>query len=305
MDLSVPRGINSTAQIDAKILENILKIQHTLLYSDKQLSELLQVKENELKRIFKKTRKLKVTELASLTDALSLSIESFVLGDLDLVAIEKHSKGQLDYIPERYTQAGQSRIRSALVYFHFIEQRLGWWVLQSLMRKFQITHKAIEDPNTLININFFKDITELLSKRGLESSNFYQIGAHSYEMNKNSEFSKKLEISANPTDAYDRLCYELKNHIESNSHYRILRQTPTTIEIESKDNPDTAQALKLSHLGNPFVCQYKAGFFSRGTSYIDLPSVSVKEIKCAHYGDPSCIFEVNIELANKRWNKTH
>lgn len=281
-----------------RTLNRIKRLQLTLDIPNQEFADILCVTEENLDSALNGGVELPFDALANITDIFNLCPDTFVFKNVDYVALAEHYRGNSDYIPEKYSVAAFSHRRTGYNILREVEKTYGPIIVDRILRALQVTKYGLLNVDANINIRFGMDVFKQLSRFiKVDENVFFKFGTSSVIANKATSLGNELSLLANPSEVYERMIEELVSFYEKNCSYRLLNLGDTTCRVESKQNEDVASALKVRRLGNPSVCAYKSGILAATPAYIGLPSGSVKEAKCIHRGDPSCVFEINYDRA--------
>lgn len=176
--MHLPNSSSVIPDVRRQVIQILDEIRQTLDLSDKDLSGYMHLTVPELDKVRNGSRRVSIQAICYLSDALNLQLDAFRTGHIDYQALKEHHTGNVSYISEKYSRAAFSKMSTFLVFLEYLERYSGPQVKYSLMRKFQLTNAAVEDPNRRINISFFKDMLAYLSSVGFSSVDFYNIGGY-------------------------------------------------------------------------------------------------------------------------------
>jgi hypothetical protein len=239
---------------------------------------------------------LSLLGLSRVANYLDLNLENLMDGKIDYKAISARFQGDSFYIPESYSENGFSRRRTAVNLLDAAEEFLGWQARVSALKYLQTSETALRDLDATINLQFQVDLCNYLQRKYRCDDTFFAMGAYSVVTNHKTEFGKRMAAQKRVSTIYQFFIEEfLSNHWEKNYHYRLTKLTDTSCQIEAVPNPD-AMTQAGRYPGSALICQTKAGVSACVPGYLGLPFAHVREIKCVHRGDSSCVQEVDFEM---------
>lgn len=282
---------------DKQVWERLERIRFALGLLDRDFAKLLELKPEEYLEYREARTALPVTSILPLLSEANLSIERFMVGDIDIPAVEAHYRKDFDFVPERYLRGAFSRRRTPVHILGFLESRFGWQARAQALSHFQVTESAIGKVDELINLNFSADLASYLNRRGHGAEFFYQAGLHSSVVNWNSAFAETLRAQSSLKSVYEVGIAELMNFVEQNHEYRLTHLTETHATLVSRQRNEVLAALEARKFGNSLLCQLRLGVGAAFVRYLGLPEARAVEVRCVHRGDPHCQFEYDFEEA--------
>jgi hypothetical protein len=238
------------------------------------------------------------THVENLADALDLDPEAILNATLDFQALEAHRKGNVDYIPTRYSQVAFSKRRTSNYILEFVEREYGWRKKLEILRKLQVTESALQNTEGWINIRFLQDVCHSIVDLTGNPNILQHVGEYSYVANRFSPIGKIYRSLSGPKELFEATFPELAGkYYDKNTHYRLLKLTDTDSILEATANPEVAEGLKTKRVGSPGVCAQKIGVLASFMGYLNLPFAKVEHPSCIHRGDQRCLFSVDFSDA--------
>jgi hypothetical protein len=237
-------------------------------------------------------------DLIGLAAHVELSPEALIEERVDFKALAAHSTGAVGYLPEKYSTAPRSKVRTSAHLLDCIEARLGWKVRSRLLRKFQVTESLIGDADARINIRFLTDLCAELSRLGISELDLREMGAHSLFRNYHTPLGQAFRALKGPQSLLERCFTEIiQESYDQNHLYTLQKLDQTECVVRVSCNPEVSDALRAVKLGSSHVCQAREGTFSSLSGYQNLPFAEVSERKCIHRGDSTCEYVIRFESA--------
>ena len=276
------------------------KIKHTLGWSDTDLCDRLQVTAKQLFEEKKLLLSPRLTPITRLTDSLGISIDAIVTGNIDFHALAAHATGNLKQLPERYSVAKFSKIRTSIHILDFIENQLGWQAKKSIYNHFQINEAMFTSPESTVNFLMPSDICKFIGEKFKASLHQLQnIGAHSAIVNKNSVVGRVASKFKDPKALYENFFQVMVHQLyEKNQRYRILKLTRQNCLVETNFREEVKESLKTNRLGNEFACAAIGGSMASIPGYLDLSYSQVTKVDCIHRGGGSCKYFIDFSVAD-------
>lgn len=278
------------------------RLQDTAGVSAELWADLLEIANPaEIRALFEGKASQKISEraLLNLSEYLELSPEKIVTGKVDFQTLAAHRNGNVTRVPEYYSIGASSRVRTSAHLFDCVESLFGWRARADLLRRHQITDAILREPDMRINIRFLSEVCDDIEKLGVGNQAFFQMGFRSLYRNFHSELGESFRATKSTTELFEKCFDELVHkYYDQNFQYRILMMENSICYVEAVSNPDICDQLGTSVLGNRLTCQNKLGVLSSLTGYKRLPFSRVREVRCIHHGDPSCVFEIDFSRAD-------
>lgn len=238
--------------------------------------------------------------IEQLAAKLHIGFDGLITGRFDRKAVLEHARGNEHYLPEQYTVAAFSKMRSVISILSYVTREFGAHTAYTLLRDLQVQPGNLGQPESPVNYLLILDTLEWLSRTNEMPGHLLKIGAEQVVQNKKSALGAALKDLASPARVYERMVNDFVSLYEKNCSYRIDKLTDTFCVVQSKTLQEAADGLKMTHVGSPLGCMAKAGILAATPGYIDLPHAQVIEKSCVFRGDDVCSFEVNFELAEYR-----
>lgn len=306
MNNHLPTFNNKLKVTHNNLLLNFEKLRTGLQMDDAEWSDVTHLSSDQYVKILQRRNDLPLMALLNLSEYLNLNPEMIIEGDLDFPTLLAHRNTNYDVIPERYSTAAFSRMRSIKSMVQYVETFLGWQKKNILLRTFQLTELSINDPNRPVSIRLAQDIFKYLRHLGLSSSQISSLGEYSVAVNRNLDVGQEFSKCIYPSVVFERMFTDLLKYYEKNSIYQILYITDVECLLEIRPNEEACAALNSDKVGNTECCHYRAGVFASAPGFLGLPFAKVEEISCIHLGESSCKFLINYECSeNARLFQAH
>lgn len=237
--------------------------------------------------------------IARLAEHFKLTYENVQTGSVDYKSLAMKLDSTHKELPEVYSKAAYGRRRTSITSVDFVERYAGWRLRLDAIRKLNVSESLLQDPFASISMQFITDLCAYLHRRQFVKSDFYAMGAYTYEGNKNSVIGKLFSEMPGAKEAYEFFFLECMKLFEQNCIYTITRMSDHDLSVEYLTNPNVAAEAGVKHLGNAHVCQLKIGSIANIPRYLGLPAASIKEVSCVHCGDDICRLDIDFSLANK------
>ena len=282
---------------EVKLWETLDRVRKSMRLDRKGFADVLGMTHQQYESSWLKKKSLSVLEISRLLDSIPISFENLLKGKVDFKALDRQFVSGVSVLPERYSVGAFSRRRTCINLLAYLEKNYGENFTGDCLRQLQTPVDLFDDPDAMINIRFQSDLCEYLSRAGCQSSEFFKMGEYSVRTNAKSIIAKELSKQPTPRAMYEYLFTTLIGLYDENAFYKIIEITDTHLLAEVRPNPQVADALGSKVFGNPFVCGTRAGVGASFPAYMSLPKAEVKEIRCIHCGDPSCIYELDFSHA--------
>jgi len=295
-------SISNPSKLMQKTSKNLLevlgRIRVTLNLSHFHWSEILELTKSQYNKIYSGTKHIPLHSVLEISERYNLSLELIMENKVDYFAVAAFASGNLNYIHDKYKISAHSRNRTAIILLDYLERRRGWRARADVLRSFQLSEQAFSDSDGNINILFYDELMTYVSNRfHFQKETFWEMGIHSIVFNKNTPLGREFSRVKNPSMIYERMFGDLLILYEKNCNYKITTLSDTQCVVECYSKADVAEALKLKNLGNPSICNWKAGIFMSAPGYLNLPFASAKEVACVHEDSACCRFIIEFEPA--------
>lgn len=228
-----------------------------------------------------------------LASYFQIPASSIIEGQIDFSALALKRERPQDTLPEKYQKAAFSRRRSVVTSVDFLESRFGWRLRADALNKLELPESVVQNPYGAISVQCIVDLCTYLKRRGFTTNDFFAMGVYSYEACKDTLLGRVFSELRNPTEIYEVFITEAMKLFESNCRYTIHRLSPGYVFIEVTSDRDVAAKLKVRHIGSKELCEFKAGLAASIPLFHGLPAAKVREVKCVHRGDSTCLFEIS------------
>jgi len=133
--------------------KTVEKLRRTARLKHSDIAELLMITDRHYKARLQDLRPPHAMGVLSLTRKFELDPKKFVAGKIDWAVLTKRLQGDMAALPERYEIAANSRRRTSIHVLSYLARTKGENYVYDLLRKFDLTEAAFENPKskTLIN----------------------------------------------------------------------------------------------------------------------------------------------------------
>lgn len=281
------------------------RIRTTLAFSDEEWQSMTRLPHAELTRLRETHADLPSASLETLAEALDLDPERILAGQVDVKTLLAHRRGNICRIPTRYRKGAQSRIRTSVHLLDFVELHHGWRARQLILNRFQVTDSLFLSLDNQINILFLSDICGYLHECNISLERLQRMGMHSSIANYHSPLGDLFRQYNDPVEMWQAAVLDIGHkYYDRNFIYRIESLSRDELRLSAEPNPEVQDALRTHILGRVEVCASKAGLISAFTTYIGFSSAPIRETRCIHRGDASCLFVLDLRTvyASRRPN---
>jgi hypothetical protein len=276
---------------------SVEKLRKTARLKHSEVAELLMITDRHYKGRYESSRPPHAMGVLSLTRKFELDPRKFIAGNIDWAVLTRRIQGDMTALPERYEVAANSRRRTSIHVLSYLKRTKGDNYVHDLVRKFDLTEAAFVDPNQFVNINLLTDLSDFLVTQGATKRDLYEMGAESSRVNKNMGFSRPILESLKIKDAYQLQIDHLMGYFDRNYQYRVGQLKDDFCTLESVQNKEVTDALRVKWHGSTNVCAVREGVIASFPQCFGLPRANVYETHCVHRGDPKCIFAIYFEEA--------
>lgn len=286
--------------IEKKFWRNLERVRKTLGWQHYEMADALSLTTPQYASMINRREAPTVSSLYNLSMRLGLDFETLCLGQIDFVALEKHFFGDELYIPERYTIGAFSKRRTSVNVLSYLEEVIAPEIVDDLLRKCQVKRAVFHDHEAAINIHFLSDLARNLEKEGFTDEQLFRMGANTIQVNARTPMALALSKADSVREAYEIQVTQYMSHYDRNFDYQLLELSATHAVLEVAQSAELTEALKLSRIGNPYLCTIRRGVAAAVPGFMDLPLASVRETHCVHEGDPACRLHIDFSLAHHR-----
>jgi hypothetical protein len=240
----------------------------------------------------------RLSSITHLTESIGISIDAIVRGKIDYRTLHAHWNGKLKIIPERYTVAKFSKIRTSSHILDYVDKHLGWFAKKSIFNHFQINEAIFQHDDEMINFLLPSDICKYIGEKFKAPESYLEkIGSHSVVVNKNSIVGKIVSLYESPKQLYENMFNVAVHRLyDQNQTYQILKLNDQYCIVQPNFREEVKDLLQVRNPGNRFACHSIAGSISSLTGYINLPYSKVTKISCIHKGDCSCRYLIDFSI---------
>jgi DNA-binding Xre family transcriptional regulator len=236
--------------------------------------------------------------LDRLANALEVTPEDILNGSVDFKLLAQRAAGHATALPEKYSRARYSKVRTSAYLLDYIEIRYGWQVRNRILQHFQINESIIADPDMQISIRFLADLCDYLTIHGFALSGFHEIGKFSSTSNSSGTLASLFRQEVSPMKAYERCFAELiDKYYDQNNVYTLRSLYSQSCSVEAQPHPRLLDDSDGHFFSNESICVAKGGGFASIMDYLSLPDAKVVEAECVNRGDQRCRYEIDFELA--------
>ena len=217
--------------------ETLDRVKLSIDASDELLAEMMGMRSNHLQRLRSSKVQPLTTHGMNLSKALNLSFNRLMTNQIDYKALRQHHLGVNTYVPERYQLAASSKVRTIHNILNYIEENFGWKQRAHVMKHFQITEEAVENPDREVNLRMAIDMADYLIKQFGSEKVILDMGANSAKLNSKGKVGKILSLSKNILELYAIMFDEIvPNYFESNFVYELQELSLKCCVITGKPN---------------------------------------------------------------------
>lgn len=286
-------------RIFPSIWVTIDKIRHTLGWSNVELCDRMNISDQKLHREKILNLSPSLDSITHFTESIGIDIDAIVTGKIDYRALAAHNSGNLKVLPERYSRAKFSKIRTSIHILDYVEKILGWNAKKTIYNHFQINESMFDNPESTVNFLMPSDICRFIGEKFKASHlQLQRIGAHSSTVNQNSVVGQVAARFNNPKVLYENFFQVMVHQLyEKNQRYRILKLSDDYCIVETNFRSEVKELLKTHQLGNVFACASIAGSMASIPGYLNLAHSKVTKIDCVHHGGCNCKYFIDFSRA--------
>ncbi|MCO4753092.1 MAG: 4-vinyl reductase [Bacteriovoracaceae bacterium] len=278
-----------------QLAENLERIQAGLNLDDNTWLELLGVSKLEYLRVKSGRILLPNSKLDELAKYSGIHEKSLLTDEVDYRRV-KPMFPELSEIPQRYTKGAHGRWRNSILALEFIESKYGWRARHACLKFFGLNETLISNPFGRVSMQFMQDLCSYLYERQFSLQDIFEMGAYANILNRNTILGQNYANKEDPESVYKSFMENIEVY-ERNCTYNFEYVNKAACAIRVKSIKDVTEEIGVYKLGSHLVCQWKAGFISSLTSYLNLPHANVTETQCVHRGDKHCLFEADYSQA--------
>lgn len=287
----------------ANLVDTFEHIRCALAFTTERYCSLLHLTSNEYSKVLSGRMSIPQETIEKLAEQLDLCPQAILEGKVDFRVLTAHFSGSPNTLPEKYSSAAYTKVRTSAHLIDSLERRNGWRVVQSILRKLQVNRSIFLNPDQEINIQLGVDLCAWIQSR-LGPDVLFEMGKNSVNANFHSDLGVILQKMESPMDLYERTFPDLANsYYDQYYRYRLMKLTATQCTIQATRNPLVVEKLKTTHFGSTGTCEQKRGVIAAYPKYKGLPCAKVVEILCVHRGDPYCTFFVDYAEASQLHQK--
>lgn len=229
-------------------------------------------------------------------DLLEVDFQNLSNGKIDLEALSEHLKGNKNYLPTRYQNYAQSKVRTINNVLDFLDAHQR----RRMLRKLQINEQILTDPDRQVCGQMLMDLFYAIHKEGVAVEAFRGIGFRASQKYK-PIFLKAGDIQAGSSAklVYELAIHKLDQHVEKNMQYKIEKMDVNKLLLVVTTREDLQDALKIKIFGNQPHCFNIMGWYEGILTFSkDQPAI-VKKVACVHQGDSGCRYEIEYSHVRK------
>ena len=220
-----------------------------------------------------------------------LDLDNVWKEQIDYQAIYEHYHGNPYYLPEKYSNFANTRIRTINNALDYIALISGQYSREKILRKAQISELALDNADSFINVSLLNEIFTAIRDYGFSNQNSIEIGKSSSKKFKDSPLGRSITSNQTPSSAYEFLLSNT-HLVEKNMDYRILKSSNNSITFKHITSKPTQEYFKIKNLGSDVFCYNIMGFVSGFLQYTKKRDAIVNKLTCVHSGDSSCRYEI-------------
>jgi hypothetical protein len=282
-------------------LETLERLREATFLPDEEWSDCLQLSPGRYQRMMEqKEIVLSDQILEDFSELIDLTPEAIVSGKIDFKAVSKRQEGYAAYLPERYSTAAHSKVRTSSYLLDYVEIFFGWRVRNRILRHLQLNESVFANLDRPISVNLPTDLCAHLNSMGLKLPDFYEIGKYSVVSNSNGAVGGLFRKLKSPDIAYEKCFTEIiGKYYDENFLYSLKSVNKSRCVLEVRPRPQVIEELSGKLPGSKATCASRGGGFASIVCYLDAPEAVVNETTCIHRGDQKCTYIIDFENAAK------
>jgi hypothetical protein len=287
--------------------ETLERLREATFLSDEEWSDCLQLSPGRYQRLIEqKEIALSDQILEDFSELIDLTPEAIISGKIDFKVVAKRQEGHAAYLPERYSVAAHSKVRTSSYLLDYVEIFFGWRIRNRILRQFQLNESVFANLDRPISVNLPTDLCAHLKDFGLKLPSFYEIGKYSVVSNANSAVGEVFRKIKTPKAAYEKCFNEIVGqYYDQNFIYSLEKTKGSTCVVSVRPNPKVLEELGVSILGNSGTCASRGGTFASIMGYLSASDADVTESTCIHRGDSHCTYIIDFEKAERSLGTTN
>lgn len=227
--------------------------------------------------------------IESLAQYLGVSPNSLIEKNIDIALIRQRILQGPRALPENYANNASSYVRTLAHILEYLSMLYGRHYTDSLLRSLNIHPLFFDDLENKINITFYNDIFEELSRRGVDDVDIASLACYIFLSLRETDLGKRFKAATDHQKSYMILAenatlfetnFEYDFQIDSKNIRIIAKPTEATSELLKKD-PDKFKRL----------FSYRKNVFSWFPTLSDLAPLTMESPKCLLRGDSCTIYE--------------
>ncbi len=234
--------------------------------------------------------KLPYAAFEKVADHFDLTTVDLFIHKINFKEIAQRQTSGQARIPDRYLFGAHGRLRSTIGSIESLEKNYGWRLKQDVLRRFQLYEPSLMNPFAPISVRLMTEICEYLRHRQFTERDFFKMGIHAYDSNRDSIVGSVYKELTNFRDAFHVFAKVLMPLFGQNCSYDFQMKDELTGVLIMRSNPEIASELGVTVLGSPHICQVKAGSWASLLYYFQMNLPQVTHPECEHRGDPACKF---------------
>lgn len=260
-----------------KVIEDV---QRTIRASDSEMADLMALTASQFLKLRAAKKDVGIQSLMSLAQRIHVGLEKLVVGEIDYRAVAKQFDGQKNALPEKYVVGANSRRTTVINILDWISENLGWGIRARVLREFQVSERAFDDPTAEINLRLSVDIGDWILKRYRRPEWLVGMGTNASRNQMKKTIGSKLSKSKSLEELYERLFIEVvPQDMERNFFWKILNLNSQGILVKGSPNLDL-----MEDLGDSYVNSYSGSLIRQGvmasmSGYIGLTPIPVRQLK--------------------------
>lgn len=277
------------------IWETLHRVQVTLNLGADAFADLMQLTPPQFLRMKGRRQEPGVQSILALCNSLNMSLETFITGDIDFVAMVEQFHGNAAYIPEKYSVSANSHRRTVVNLLNYMETNLGWEKRAQVLRRHQMTEAMFTDPDALINLRFSVDISSWILKHYRDPKILFDMGRNAAVTYWNSPIRQRLAVARNLKELFELMFDSVaETYVEKNFKWQLASINAETLTLRGTPDPELVAKLGVSYMHNLQGCLIRQGFISSIPAYLGYPSAPVTKSACVCAGHDYCEFQVDL-----------
>lgn len=249
----------------------------------------------ELKSNSRKISRLTAIEMNRLCNALNITLDSVLLGEVDLQVVIDHWRGG-DMISSRYTQKVPYSSRFTSIYMlNFLRSQIGASAASLIGQRFQLKPCHFKSTNANNNLLLPHDICNYV--RTYYGDNLLEkMGASSFSLLQSLSHVKNLTQLRNSSEVFDRFIYEISpNYVEKNFNWTIDRMAPGFLQVSGVPKGEVTSELRNNLSGQRALEILRMGYIKSIPKLFGIDQVEIWQVKSISEGHDRDVYALTFK----------